>query len=110
MLVRGSTPLRMPDGENRGGPWVRRLPVARASRSDCSDNPGDPQQAESGQGQAETVLVLVQEVMHLPETPMCTGTLRTFSRGLRVWMDLGQGEMAEHKPQLAWRNLPSAPA
>src|SRR6202795_5307745 len=49
---------------------------------------------------AKRILVLEDQVMHVPELAMCRGKLRGFGGGLGVWMYFSQREVSKDKPQL----------
>ena len=58
------------------------------------------------QGQAQSILIFVDCVMHLPEAAVCAGEFRALRGGFGVGMDLGQGKMAEDESQLSAEVLP----
>src|SRR5260370_10591040 len=49
---------------------------------------------------AERILVLEDQVMHVPELAMVGGKLSRFGGGLCVWMYFSQREVSKDKPQL----------
>src|ERR1700688_5304445 len=49
---------------------------------------------------AKGILVLEDQVMHVPELAMCRGKLRGFGGGLCVWMYFSKREVSKDKPQL----------
>src|ERR1700688_1845498 len=49
---------------------------------------------------AERILVLEDQVMHLPELAMGCGKLSRFGGGLCIWMYFSQREVSKDKPQL----------
>src|ERR1700680_3591957 len=49
---------------------------------------------------AERILVLEDQVMHVPELAMCCGKLGGFGGGLCVWMYFSKREVSKDKPQL----------
>src|SRR5260370_41302766 len=49
---------------------------------------------------AERILVLEDQVMHVPELAMLGGKLSRFGGGLCVWMYFSQREVSKDKPQL----------
>ena len=61
------------------------------------------------QGQAELVLICIKPIVHLPEEVMRSCVFGGLRRRLRERVRLGQWEVPEYEPELAWRNA-SAPA
>src|SRR5260370_28341165 len=49
---------------------------------------------------AQGILVLEDQVMHVPELAMCRGKLGCFGGGLGVWMYFSQREVSKDKSQL----------
>src|ERR1700693_4498584 len=49
---------------------------------------------------AKRILVLEDQVMHVPELAMCRGKLSGFGGGLGVWMYFSQREGSKDKPKL----------
>jgi hypothetical protein len=47
----------------------------------------------------ETTLILIKQIVHLPELFVSGGKFRGFGRRLRIWMYLGQRKVAKDKRQ-----------